>query len=144
MGNNGTRLDSTAIQLDVPLELAFLDYAFMWLIGVFDAVLELIVLSGQEQRDLIVTGSRVAKRRRVPYALSNLEFMAAHVLFLTKSEPPSARNLCYRRQREDVSFNFKLPFNDGFASTPYKLPRERKRSRSRFWFGNSHGMLVCQ
>jgi hypothetical protein len=93
MGNNGTRLDSTAIQLDVPLELAFLDYAFMGLIGVFDAVLELIVLSGQEQRDLIVTGSRVAKRRRVPYALSNLEFMAAHVLF------PANRN----RQVREIS-----------------------------------------
>jgi hypothetical protein len=48
-----------------------------------------------------------------------------------------------RRQREDVCFNFKYPFNDGFASTPYKLPRERQ-ALCQFWFENGHGMSVCQ
>ena len=67
----------------------------MGFIGAFDAVLELIVLSGQEQRDLIVGGSRVAKRRRVPHGLSNFEFMAAHVVFPINGTP-STRNLCAR------------------------------------------------
>ena len=64
----------------------------MGLIGAFDAVLELIVFSGQEQRELVVSGSRVAKRRRVPHTLSNLEFMAAHVVFPTNG--PQAREIC--------------------------------------------------
>ena len=64
----------------------------MGLIGAFDAVLELIVFSGQEQRELVVSGSRVAKRRRVPHTLSYLEFMAAHVVF-PKTEP-QAREIC--------------------------------------------------
>ena len=64
----------------------------MGLIGAFDAVLELIVLSGQEQRDLIVNGSRVAKRRRVSHCLSNLKFMAAYVVFPT-NEPQCAKSL---------------------------------------------------
>jgi hypothetical protein len=65
----------------------------MGFIGAFDAVLEFIVLSGQEQRDLIVSGSRVAKRRRVSHGLSNLELMVAHVVFPTNGTP-NARNLC--------------------------------------------------
>jgi hypothetical protein len=64
----------------------------MGFISAFDAVLELIVLSGQEQRDLIVSGSREAKRRRVPHGLSNLEFMTAHVVFPTNGTR-SARHL---------------------------------------------------
>jgi hypothetical protein len=59
----------------------------MGFIGAFDAVLEFIVLSGQEQRDLIVSGSRVAKRRRVSHGLSNLELMVAHVVFPTNGTP---------------------------------------------------------
>ena len=68
--------------------------------GFIDAVLELIVLSGQEQRDLIVSGTRVAKRRRISHGLSDLEFMAAHVVF-PKNGTPNARNLCALRALDD-------------------------------------------
>jgi hypothetical protein len=63
----------------------------MGLIGAFDAILEFIIFSGQEQRDAVVSGSRVAKRRRVSHGLSNLEFMAAHVVFLQTA--PQAREI---------------------------------------------------